>query len=303
MRSIDISRLDLNLLVVFDAIYREKNVSWAARSLGKSQPNVSAALSRLRDVFQDPLFVRNGVGVKATDRAEELGPSIRVALEQLETSLKTRSFFEPKTASREFRISVSDYLQAVLLPELMAYLDKEAPDIGLRVANLPTDDAALALKEGRLDLLVSSYPPASIQVKQQRLFSDEHVFAFRADHPEIGETITPKQLAQLRVADLCMSPLTDKLTEKWRQQGVTADPVLWMSICMVAPFVAAQSDVVFLLPKREAEKFAQFFRMRIAPLPFPGEKFETFQYWAERSDTDPAHRWLRKTVKRVAAGL
>jgi LysR family transcriptional activator for leuABCD operon len=92
MRSIDISRLDLNLLVVFDAIYREKNVSWAARSLGKSQPNVSAALSRLRDVFQDPLFVRNGVGVKATDRAEELGPSIRVALEQLETSLKTRSF-------------------------------------------------------------------------------------------------------------------------------------------------------------------------------------------------------------------
>ena len=86
-------------------------------------------------------------------------------------------------------------------------------------------------------------------------------------------------------------------------QGITADPVLRMSICMAAPFVAAQSDVVFLLPKREAEKFAQFFRMRIAPLPFPGEKFETFQYWAERSDSDPAHRWLRKTVKHVPAGL
>ena len=114
MRSIDISRLDLSLLVVFDAIYREKNVSWAARTLGKSQPNVSAALSRLRNVFQDPLFVRNGAGVKATDRAEELGPSICVALEQ-------------------------------------------------------------------------------------RLFSDEHVFAFRADHPEIGETIAPKELARLRV--------------------------------------------------------------------------------------------------------
>ena len=114
MRSIDISRLDLSLLVVFDAIYREKNVSWAARTLGKSQPNVSAALSRLRNVFQDPLFVRNGAGVKATDRAEELGPSIWVALEQ-------------------------------------------------------------------------------------RLFSDEHVFAFRADHPEIGETIAPKELARLRV--------------------------------------------------------------------------------------------------------
>jgi DNA-binding transcriptional LysR family regulator len=176
MRSIDISRLDLNLLVVFDAIYREKNVSWAARSLGKSQTNVSAALSRLRNVFQDPLFVRNGAGVKATDRAEELGPSICVALEQ-------------------------------------------------------------------------------------RLFSDEHVFAFRADHPEIGETIAPKELARLHVADLCMSSLTDQLTEKWRQQGVTADPVLRMSICMVAPFVAAQSDVVFLLPKREAEKFAQLVRL------------------------------------------
>ena len=96
---------------------------------------------------------------------------------------------------------------------------------------------------------------------EQRVFSDEHVFAFRADHPEIGETIAPKELALLRVADLWMSPLTDQHAEKWRQQGVTADPVLRMSICMVAPFVAAQSDVVFLLPKREAEKFAQLARL------------------------------------------
>lgn len=303
MRSIDIARLDLNLLVVFDAIYREKNVSWAARSLGKSQPNVSAALSRLRVVFQDPLFVRNGVGVKATERAEELGPSIRVALEQLETSLKTRSVFDPKTAVHEFRISISDYLQAILLPGLMAYLDKEAPDIGLRVGNMDTDEAALALKEGRLDLIVSAYPPASIRLNQQRLFSDEFVCAFRADHPQIGDTLTVEQLSRLRVADLCASPLTDFMTEKLRQQKIQAAPVLRMSMCMVAPFVAAQSDVVFILPKREALKFSQFFRMRTAPLPVPPEKYDTFQFWAERSDHDAAHRWLRRTVKHVASEL
>jgi hypothetical protein len=95
--------------------------------------------------------------------------------------------------------------------------------------------------------------PSICVALEQRLFSDEHVFAFR--------TIAPKELAQLRVADLCMSPLTDQHAEKWRQQGVTADPVLRMSICMVAPFVAAQSDVVFLWPKREAEKFAQLARL------------------------------------------
>jgi DNA-binding transcriptional LysR family regulator len=103
--------------------------------------------------------------------------------------------------------------------------------------------------------------PSICVALEQRVFSDEHVFAFRADHPEIGETIAPKELAKLRVADLCMSPLTDQLTEKWRQQGVTADSVLRMSFCMVASFVAAQSDVVFLLPKREAEKFAQLARL------------------------------------------
>jgi DNA-binding transcriptional LysR family regulator len=303
MRSIDISQLDLNLLVVFDAVYQQKNVSWAARTLGKSQPNVSAALSRLRAVFQDPLFVRNGVGVKATKRAEELGPSIRVALEQLQTSLKMRSVFDPKTAAHEFRISISDYLQAVLLPGLIAYLDRAALKVGLRVANLAADDAALALKEGGLDLLISSYPPTSIRLQQQRLFSDEYVCAFRADHPEINETLTAQQLSQLRLADLCASPLTDYLTDKLRLQGVKVAPVLRMSMCMVAPFVAAQSNVVFILPKREALSFAQFFRMRTAPLPVPVKKYDTFQYWAERSNQDAAHRWLRATIKRVADTL
>jgi DNA-binding transcriptional LysR family regulator len=96
---------------------------------------------------------------------------------------------------------------------------------------------------------------------------------------------------------LCASPLTDQMTDKLRLQGIKTSPVLRTSMCMVAPFVAAQSDVVFILPKREALSFARFFQMRTAPLPVPPQKYDTFQYWAERSDHDGAHRWLRKAVK------
>src|SRR5882672_2648032 len=185
--------VDLNLLRVFDAVLRERGVTPAATGLGLTQPAVSNALSRLRGVFGDPLFVRTPSGMDATPFARELAEPVRQALALLESALAHGPGFDPASATRAFRFYMSDLGQIEFLPPLIERVQKLAPGVRLEAVALEVEDIATALAAGALDLAVGFLPGLGPPVRRRALFRDPYLCLMRADHPTIKKTLSRKQ--------------------------------------------------------------------------------------------------------------
>src|SRR5690348_4700058 len=173
--------LDLNLLRVFDAVLREKSVTAAAAGLELTQPAVSNALSRLRGVFGDPLFVRTPTGMDATPFARELAEPVRQALALLESALAHGPGFDPASATRAFRFYMSDLGQIEFLPPLIERVQQRAPGVRLEAVALEVEDIAAALAAGSLDLAVGFLPGLGSPVSRRPLFRDPYLCLMRAD--------------------------------------------------------------------------------------------------------------------------
>ncbi|HVR54910.1 MAG TPA: LysR family transcriptional regulator, partial [Pseudorhodoferax sp.] len=177
-----INELDLNLLRLFDAVGRTRNVSRAADLLDISQPAASQGLARLRKLLNDPLFVRAGAGVRPTPRAEALGSAVREALGLLEQALQAQQHFDPASARQVFRIHLSDIGEARFLPELMAALLRAAPGVRVESMPLPANEIADALDAGRIDLAFGFLPTVQ-GTEQVALLRDRYTVLVRAGHP------------------------------------------------------------------------------------------------------------------------
>jgi DNA-binding transcriptional LysR family regulator len=234
----NIASIDLNLLVIFRTIYAERNISRAAVALGKSQPAVSNALSRLRVLCNDPLFVPVRGGVRPTRYAETLARSVQEALSLLEGALKDDSNFAPALAHRTFCLHMNDYIQTVLLPRLMEWLKESAPAMRISVLSLSPQELSKAWAAGGIDLVIECHEVSGSALYQQKLFDDEFVCLVRQDHPHIGETMTRQQFLELRHAAVRLPPAVPSLIDlALSQQGLQRLSVLAIPHCMVAPFI------------------------------------------------------------------
>lgn len=153
----NISTFDLNLLRVFDALMREQNVSRAAERLSLSQPAVSNALNRLRELLNDPLLVRVGRSMQPTPRAQALETPIRAALQQLEQSLSAGDVFDPASSRQHFSIAVTDYVELICMPRLLEQLSQQAPGMRIDIRHLSPSLPAEALDKGELDLVLGRF--------------------------------------------------------------------------------------------------------------------------------------------------
>ena len=178
----DIKNLDLNLLRVFDAVYRHCSVSRAAEELGMSQPAASQAVTRLRLLLGNPLFERAHAGVRPTPRAERLALAVRQALEVLEVAMSEAQSFEPLQARQRFRIHLSDIGEARFLPPLMQALHQRAPHVQLETLPMPLDGIADALDRGTLDIAIG-FLPGGTRTRQTVLLSDHYGVLLRSGHP------------------------------------------------------------------------------------------------------------------------
>jgi DNA-binding transcriptional LysR family regulator len=221
-----LAALDLNLLVVFDAVFAERHISRAARRLGKSQPTVSGALARLRLVLDDPLFVRDGAGVRPTRLGKELAGPIRRALQLLNESLSREREYVPATSDRTFHLNLNDYTQTILLPRLMAQLKTAAPNVRLVTTSYPVDEMESTLKHGALDLAVDCHSVNSAGLYQQKLFDDEFVCLVRKGHPEVRGAMTRDQFVNLPHAVIkhgLVPGLIEQLLTKSGSRSLTED--------------------------------------------------------------------------------
>lgn len=296
----NLRRLDLNLLVIFDALMAERNVTRAARRIGLSQPAFSNALSRLRHYLKDELFIRSVEGMRPTPRALELAAEVHNALTAIESALDPASF-EPSTALRSFTIDTNDYMASTSVVPLMRRLADEAPGIDVRL--LPPNGRALErLDAGEADFAIGAYGELPERFGVEQLDDNVFVCVMRADHALARGKFDLERYAAAK--HLLITPRGDPVgfvDEALAQHGLSRRIALTVNQFSVAPAIVANSDLIVTLPKRIADFYAPLFALAMRPSPFGTPKvFRSIDLiWHKRIGQHPAYVWFRELLKSV----
>ncbi|WP_194723844.1 LysR family transcriptional regulator [Noviherbaspirillum malthae] len=283
-------------LQVFDEIYKTRSVTRAAENLGIGQPAVSIALSRLREHFADPLFVRIGNTMEPTPLAGDLAGSVRQALMTLEKVYAHRASFDPATSRRTFCISMTDISQLVLLPRLWAYLRQASPGVHIEIVPLSSDTARM-LEAGEADLALGFMPQLEAGFFQQSLFRQRYVCVASADHPRVINTLTTAQYEAEEHAVVTSSGTGHLiLDQEIMRHGIQRNIALRVPNYLGIAFVVEQTDLLVTIPERLAQLLEGRGRFRTFSLPFEMPEYAVKQHWHERYHHDPGNRWLRKVI-------
>ncbi|MFP3606502.1 LysR family transcriptional regulator [Paraburkholderia sp. SIMBA_053] len=292
---------DLNLLLHLDALVRCANVSRAAEHLGITQSAMSAALSRLRRVFNDPLLVREANATVLTDRATALAAQFRPLLEQwLDVTLE-RGHFDPAQSRRIFTLYASDYVQFALLPALAATLTDEAPNISLSVVPAKPHHGLAMLESNHVEFVAGYYPTPGSTLRMRPLFEDQVVCIVREGHPSLDKDWSLDAWLCYGHIDLAAHTRNagELLDRRLEQMGKRRSVRMTMSSYLAAPSVVARSDLIANLPESVALQFArQGFVLRPVPIAVPPIRISL--YWHERYQNDAGHAWFRHYVTRNA---
>jgi DNA-binding transcriptional LysR family regulator len=296
----DLSRFDLNLLRVFEALHVHRNTSLAAEALGVTQPAVSNALRRLRAETGDELFTRTPTGMQPTPRAERLAGSIAQALGVLRDGLEPTALFDPAQARRKFTILMSDIGEVVFLPRLIGFFETGAPGVTLETTTAPAREARLAMESGAVDLAVGFLPELKAGFYQQRLFSQNYVCLVRAGHPQLGQALTLKAFRQARHAVVEAEGTGHGIVEAmFERAGLEPEVRVRLPHFLSVPMVVAETDLVVTVPQRLGEIFARILPLRLYAHPLGIPPFQVNQYWHRRYHKDPANQWLRSNFAQL----
>lgn len=299
MKPVNIRNIDLNLLAVFAALAREKNVSRAARELHLTQSAVSHALGRLRETFGDPLFVRRPQGIVPTPKALEIEPQVTEILRRTQELFQPTEPFDPATYQGEFQITSTDYFELVALPRLHALLRKEAPGVTLisrpSASQLPRAD----LESGQCDVAVAGFygePPPGFH--QQKLFSDEFVVMARKRHPRLkGRLTLAKYLAEEHIRIALHGNLKGEFDRHLESKGMHRRVVAGLSNFVSPAWVLCETDLLLTAPRKLAERYAEYLPVEIFPAPMEIGPVNVAQVWHQRAHADPFHKWMRAMIK------
>jgi DNA-binding transcriptional LysR family regulator len=290
----DIARIDLNLLVAFDALFAERSVTRAARRIGLSQPAMSGALGRLRELLDDPLFVRSSGGMLPTPRAQALGVVVARALGELKAALSEEAGFTPSSSARRFTLAVNEQAMAAVLPALVARLRALAPGVSLKVVPLLDHQPPREIAAGEMDGAIGLLRQVPADHRQRLLFREGLVSLVRVDHPG------PRD--RLLLADYLSAPHV-LISPQGKDRG-SVDVALEAlghrrSIAVLVPNLASaaailrRSDVVLTVGGRLARSLAGDPELEVRKVPVEIPPYDVSLVWHERSQRDPAHEWLR----------
>lgn len=286
--------LDLNLLLVFDAIYGERSISKAAAKLHLSQPTVSNALARLRDRLQDPLFERNAQGMLPTPKAKRLAEPIRQALTTLERGLRGDDTFDYAHTDREFVIGVEDYGEAVILPGFIRWLAEAAPQLRIRIRAASAAQLKVELREGTVDLALDYFALPDTAFRNKCVLTETLMSLSRRDHPLLGERMTLELYLALRHVMLGgpsnARPMIDLALAK---RGLQRRIAVMVPHFIAMPVMVQHTDMICTLPRRMAQLYADNFRLRSHAVPLHLPQFPVYLIWHESVESDAGHQWFR----------
>ncbi len=293
-------RIDLNLLVVFDAIYRLRNLTAAGKTLGLSQPAMSHALGRLRSTLKDALFVRLPRGLQPTPLANDLAPALMEGLGTIRGGLERRTF-DPATSTRIFNIGMGDIAEVVQLPHLLRELRASAPHVRLHTTPIPGSRLRDALGDGEVDMATGDYELGA-SCRAVALYEEDYACVLRADHPNIGARLTLKQFKaaeHILVAPKGASQHARNIERALRSRKVNAHIAVQVSHFHGVMALITSTDLIATIPGPLAQSMKQLAKIKVLRPPIPLPKISVSLYWHERFHRDPGNAWLRGVYIRL----
>ena len=294
--------IDLNLLVVLDAVLSEPTVTLAAKRLGMSQSATSHALARLRDLLGDPILVRTRGGMAPTPRALALAAPVRALLEEAERAIRP-PVFDPATHRGSFTVGLDDATQAGMLPAVVGRLRELSPGIDLRASTEPPASLPELLERGQLDLAVTAIPEAPRGLRTEPLLRARYVGIARRGHPGIGKRMTLPRFVALGHVAVETRGSVDLALDAWLAEcGLARRVVVATSSPLAVPAIVAGSDLVASVPERLLPLVERQLRLARFALPVPLEPVTISLLWHERTEHDPARRFLRELFRALHGG-
>lgn len=293
---INLKNVDLNLLVVFEAIYSAGNISHAAARLGSSQPAVSNSLTRLRELIGDPLFVRGKRGVDPTVKAKQMIEPVREALGLIGLQLSVGPELDLSNYERIFRVMMMDLMEPIIFPPVIAEITQKAPGIAIECLP-PNMNAADQLRGGTIDLACATYPADPTEIVTFPLEGAAIVVIARKNHPGIRSKLTAEAFMSLNhialTRDLRAMGNVDK---DLAAHGLQRKVVYMVNrVWSMAPMVE-RSDLIAIVPGRFAHEVARNFNIEIYPVPFKASEQYNYLMWHTRHEHDVGHKWLRESM-------
>ena len=298
-------KVDLNLFVVFEAIYCEGNITKAASALNLSQPAVSHSLSKLRNYFDDPLFVRKGNEMRPTAVANNVVADVREALRQLQVCLAQSKQFEPLTSRKNFTISLHGTLEASYLPPLMQRINREAPLVNIKSSRrVNRSELENKLASGDIDLAIDTLLPVSDNILHTQLEKNKLVVVARKNHPEIKSTLDlDLYLAQDHVLVSSRSVGTSVEDFELARLGLQRKIGLRCQHTFSACSVITGNNMLLTATETTAKMYAQLLDLVIYPLPVDLPDIDVHLYWHTNLDFEPANKWLRNKIIQTTSGV
>ncbi|NKF51914.1 LysR family transcriptional regulator [Shewanella sp. WXL01] len=297
------SKVDLNLFVVLQAIYQHGSITLAAQQLHLTQPAVSHALARLRDTYQDPLFVRYGRKMVATELCQQIMPSVEAAMASLRGTLGSPNRANMLNQPRLLRLGLRDILESIFFPPLMQRVQQQAPNLSIDSRQITLVDIDKQLSEQQLDIVIDVLTPTGRGIKSQLICNEHFSLVCRPDHPI---------LVQLNLANYQQYPhgivslkgsKVDVVDMALAKHGITRNVVLRCEHYFAAASVACQGDMLLTMPNSYAKLLQQKLPVVVSLLPFEVPPLPVHMYWHEQAEHDPINNWLREQFEQMAEQL
>jgi DNA-binding transcriptional LysR family regulator len=299
MKSIELTQIDLNLLVAFESLFEERSVTVAAQRLYLGQPAMSAALGRLRILFGDELLIRVGREMQPTAKAIAIAPGIFAALHQIRQTIRSSQNFEPASDSRDFAIGSPDYASFVIIPKLLAHCQEVASNLNFRMIEFEKDSIGDLLEQGTVDLALGVFQNPPRQTICVPLFQEHFVGIARKNHPALTQkTISLEVFANLShalntIRRDAIGEVDYVLTAHDLQRRIA----LTVPHMLVLPSIVASTDLIAAIPSRMACYFSKLNDIEIFELPIEIPNWTVSMLWSKLNDKDDASCWLRQTLQ------
>lgn len=290
------SGIDLRHLKIFILLYENRSVSRVAEALSAGQPSISVALSRLREYYGDPLYVRSGQTMQPTARAAALIGPIHDALRLLDRAEGEQPLFFPDRAERRFKLAMADAGKPVVLPPLARFLSETAPHISVEVCGL-TSDTPEALEAGDIDLAFGFMRLRKQGLFRQGLFTERFCCLVRNDHPVVRTHLTLQMLASVPIVMVAGTGTSSSLLASALSRArVTPKVAMQMPDSLGLAEVVAGTHLLALLPERVALALAADRPLVVLPIRMKMELYTVSQHWHRRNHNDAGHRWFRQSI-------
>lgn len=293
----ELTEIQLNQLLLVDALLAHASISEAAEKIGMSQSAASHSLARLRTEMNDPIFIRTANGMQPTPYGARLAGAVKEALALLRGGLEQQPNFVPKTSTHTFTLIMSEVSQTLYLSKLVARLAKEAPGTSVRIAPVPQKAPHLELESGEVDLAVGTFTHFIAGCRQKRVYREQYACIARAGHPMFTEGMTHKAFsASSQVVVDPTGYVHEQLNPILKHNGLARSTKVHVPTFHAVPEVVANSDLIAVMPETLADFYATLLPLLVMPLPISIPSYGVKMFWHERFHREPKNRWLRDVV-------